>query len=88
MIQAINAQDDFSLDQVLVDLHKKLQTVRAQLHQLLEQANCDYERLHFNTLVAACMKILNTLQSIDSADEQSNAIRYEGISILHAYWAP
>jgi leucyl-tRNA synthetase len=88
MIKAINAQNDFILDQALEGLPPHLQTVRAQLHQLLDQANRDYDRLQFNTLVAACMKILNTLQSIEAADDQSNAIRYEGISILLRLLSP
>ncbi len=43
---------------------------RRQIHSILRQAKYDYERLQFNTVVSACMKLLNLLIKIaeDSAD--------------------
>ncbi len=38
-------------------------TVRREIHQILQQANFDYERAQYNTVVSAGMKILNTLES-------------------------
>jgi leucyl-tRNA synthetase len=40
-----------------------LKDARRELHQLLRQANFDYERKQFNTVASAGMKILNLLES-------------------------
>jgi len=42
---------------------KKLQAVRFELHTILRQANIDYARNQFNTVVSAGMKLLNLLES-------------------------
>jgi leucyl-tRNA synthetase len=49
--------------QVLVshmDAHKGL---RRQIYLLLQQADFDYRRLQYNTVVSACMKMLNALEA-------------------------
>ncbi|MGH9961927.1 MAG: class I tRNA ligase family protein, partial [Pyrinomonadaceae bacterium] len=40
--------------------------VRRRIHTVLKQAAYDYERMQFNTVVSACMKILNELESDDA----------------------
>ena len=53
--------------------------LRHDIHATLKQANYDYSRLQYNTVVSACMKMLNTL------DENRNAapgVVREGVSIL------
>ena len=42
---------------------KKLQAIRFDLHTILKQANIDYGRNQFNTVVSAGMKLLNLLES-------------------------
>ena len=42
---------------------------RQILHQLLAQANNDYERHQFNTVVSACMKIFNEMSSVPLENE-------------------
>jgi leucyl-tRNA synthetase len=37
-------------------------TLRREIHALLKQANFDYERMQYNTVVSSCMKMLNTLE--------------------------
>jgi leucyl-tRNA synthetase len=37
---------------------------RRQVHEILSQANYDYERKQFNTVVSAAMKLLNALESL------------------------
>src|SRR5262249_48294207 len=37
------------------------QALRREIHLLLKQANFDYERLQYNTVVSAAMKMLNAL---------------------------
>jgi len=38
-------------------------TLRRHVHTLLRQADYDYQRMQYNTVVSACMKMLNTLES-------------------------
>ncbi|MED5621526.1 leucine--tRNA ligase [Ideonella sp. BN130291] len=37
-------------------------TLRREVHLLLKQASHDYERMQYNTVVSACMKMLNELE--------------------------
>jgi leucyl-tRNA synthetase len=64
---------------------------RRELHSILKQANDDYGRKQFNTVVAACMKTLNLLERLPPNGENSERWAYlnfrcqlieEGISIL------
>jgi len=54
--------------------------LRREMHQLLKQADFDYQRRQYNTVVSACMKMLNTLEA--APDSVSAAARSEGFSIL------
>jgi leucyl-tRNA synthetase len=67
---------------------------RRELHMTLKQANDDYERLHYNTVVSASMIMLNTLEALPDAPG-ADALRREGLSLLlrvlypvapHATW--
>jgi leucyl-tRNA synthetase len=67
---------------------------RRELHMTLKQANDDYERLHYNTVVSASMIMLNTLEALPDASG-ADALRREGLSLLlrvlypvapHATW--
>lgn len=68
----------------------ELKQVRREVHQLLQQALYDYERHQFNTVVSACMKILNLLQTLDN--DVSHAYKahltHEGFGILLRLLAP
>jgi leucyl-tRNA synthetase len=44
----------------LDDAHK---TLRREVHKMLQQADYDLKRIQYNTVVSACMKMLNTLES-------------------------
>jgi len=46
---------------------------RRQVHELLSQANYDYSRKQFNTVVSAAMKMLNTLEALGPAKMGSGA---------------
>jgi leucyl-tRNA synthetase len=67
---------------------------RGEIHALLEQANRDFAKYQFNTVVAACMKMVNTLHPIPLADladrEQrgSAAVFFEAVDILIRLLAP
>jgi leucyl-tRNA synthetase len=67
------------------DWSKATETVKAlrrELHLALRQADYDYERLQYNTVVSAGMKMLNTLESVPVAEAGAPALVREGVSIL------
>ncbi len=53
--------------------------LRHEIHSTLRQANYDYARLQYNTVVSACMKLLNTLEDHRAGHP---AVVREGLSIL------
>ena len=69
---------------------KDIQIARAEVHKLLKQATYDYDRIQYNTVVSACMKLLNTVESISLVGEGGTlpranevaAFRSEAMSIL------
>jgi leucyl-tRNA synthetase len=57
--------------------------LRREIYQTFKQANFDYERMQYNTVVSACMKMLNTLESAKLADDYNDhAVLTECISVL------
>jgi len=65
---------------------EKILTMRRQLHQLLNQASFDYQRMQFNTVVSGCMKINNLLDDINKAysiDEKNDEGYSFRILLLH-----
>ncbi|WKB50966.1 leucine--tRNA ligase [Eleftheria terrae] len=40
--------------------------LRREVYKLLQQASYDYERMQYNTVVSACMKLLKTLEGFDA----------------------
>ena len=65
------------------NLNTEQKKIRRLIHINLKQANNDYERSQFNTVVAACMKILNELPS-----RKYPELIYEGITILIKLLSP
>jgi len=55
--------------------------VRRELHVTLKQANDDYERLHYNTVVSAGMIMLNTLEALPAGARGAEALKREGLSL-------
>jgi len=55
---------------------------RRDLHMTLKQANDDYGRLHYNTVVSAGMIMLNTLEALPAGTRGADALRREGLSLL------
>jgi len=43
-------------------------TLRREIHTLLKQADYDYQRIQYNTVVSTCMKMLNTLEAATLPD--------------------
>jgi leucyl-tRNA synthetase len=64
----------------LDDAHK---TLRREVHKVLQQADYDLKRIQYNTVVSACMKMLNTLESSKLAEgAEGDAVIAEGLSIF------
>ena len=58
-------------------------TLRRELHKILQQADYDLKRIQYNTVVSACMKMLNLLESAKLEDSAaSSAVIAEGLSIF------
>jgi leucyl-tRNA synthetase len=64
----------------LPETHK---TMRREMHRILQQADHDFKRIQYNTVVSAGMKMLNTLEAAKLDDSAaSNAVISEGLSIF------
>ena len=61
------------------------QGARFEIHSVLKQANYDLQKLQFNTVASACMKILNALERLP---EEDSAADEEGMSILLRLLSP
>lgn len=59
-----------------------LQKTRKAIHDYLKQANQDMERLQFNTVVSACMKIFNVISKLSADNEEEKLLIHEGLDIL------
>lgn len=66
----------------------RLKKSRLVIHQILAQANMDYERHQFNTVVSGCMKLLNELSSYAIETEDDKYFLHCSFSILMRLLAP
>jgi leucyl-tRNA synthetase len=65
------------------NLPEQLKTLRREVHKILQQADHDFKRIQYNTVVSASMKMLNTLESAKLDDSAaSDAVVSEGLSIF------
>lgn len=84
---------DYNDDQTRFDwaeLPDNLKSHRQQIHQILMQADFDYQRSQFNTVVSACMKLLNLLTELNPTNKQAaeQAVIHETVSFLLRLLAP
>lgn len=65
------------------DLDDSIKEMRREIHALLKQADYDYHRIQYNTVVSGAMKMLNTLEDakLDNS-EAAQAALAECMSIL------
>jgi len=64
-------------------LNNEQKNLRREIHKILQQADHDLKRIQYNTVVSACMKMLNTLEAAKLDDGAiSNAVVAEGLSIF------
>jgi leucyl-tRNA synthetase len=65
------------------ELDADLKTLRREIHKVLQQADNDYRRLQYNTVVSACMKMLNLLEATRFHDAgESRAVLSECFGIF------
>ena len=75
-------------------LSAEQKAIRAEMHSLLEQANRDVSKYQFNTVIAACMKMVNSLQPLtaqlggDKENAGAQAVYAETVDILLRLLAP
>jgi len=75
-ITAAGALDAAQLDDAL-------KTLRREVHKVLQQADNDFKRIQYNTVVSACMKMLNTLEAAKpAAGAAGDAVIAECFSIF------
>jgi leucyl-tRNA synthetase len=59
-----------------------VKAARRELHLALKQANYDYERIQYNTVVSAGYKMLNTLEALPRDARGAASLAREGLSVL------
>ncbi len=64
------------------DVAAPVKAARREVHLSLRQANYDYERIQYNTVVSAGMKMLNALEAVPAGAAGRPALLREGLSIL------
>jgi leucyl-tRNA synthetase len=62
-------------------LDSGLKKIRRDIHLFLQQALNDFQRIQYNTVVSATMKMLNTLETVGDGPAAAAVLR-EGVSIL------
>ncbi|MDY7576230.1 leucine--tRNA ligase [Actimicrobium sp. CCI2.3] len=81
--QAGRIEKSAALKLVVADLGDAQRTLRREVHKILHQADHDIKRIQYNTVVSACMKMLNTLEAAKLDDSKaSDAVITEGFSIF------
>ncbi len=72
-----------------VAFSNEAKALRREIHSILRQANYDYERMQYNTVVSALMKMLNTLEAAKlPATPENSAALAECVSILLRLLSP
>jgi leucyl-tRNA synthetase len=66
-----------------IALGGELKTLRREIHAHLKQADFDYSRMQYNTVVSAAMKMLNAIEDARLDDSAAaSAVLRESLSIL------
>ena len=70
-------------------LSAEQKAVRRKLHDTLAKVGDDFERrFSFNTAVAACMELVNTLSRFDASDAGGRAVMHESLDALLRMLSP
>jgi leucyl-tRNA synthetase len=65
-----------------VDAAAPVKVARREVHLTLKQATYDYDRIQYNTVISAAMKMLNALEAMPAVGPGASAFLREGLSIL------
>jgi leucyl-tRNA synthetase len=65
-----------------IDPAAPVKVARREVHLTLKQATYDYERVQYNTVISAGMKMLNALEAMPVDGPGASAFLREGLSIL------
>jgi leucyl-tRNA synthetase len=65
-----------------IDCEGAARETRREIHLALRQANYDYQRIQYNTVVSAGMKMLNALEALPMGAPGAEAVAQEGLGIL------
>ena len=65
-----------------IALSAEAAAARRELHLTLKQANYDYERIQYNTVVSAGMKMLNALEALPADAAGAPGVIREGLSLV------
>jgi leucyl-tRNA synthetase len=91
-LAAVTADDIVAVDNAAEDdsagVGAALNDARREMHVVLKRALFDYERQQFNTVVSACMSVVNILYKLDAASAGAHALRREGLGIVLRLLAP
>jgi leucyl-tRNA synthetase len=63
------------------DLDDRLKEARRELHEALKRARFDYERQQFNTVISACMTMVNTLYKLGNTPGD-HGVLHEGMGMV------
>lgn len=85
-VRIANENDPREFDWAHVD--DDVRSTRRKMHLILQQANFDMERLQFNTVVSATMKLFNMLLELKPSDTFNTALIREGVGKLLRLLAP
>jgi leucyl-tRNA synthetase len=83
--QAVTASNEYQPD--WASLAPEEAELRREIHESLQQALLDFSKYQFNTVVAGCMKILNSLSSAPTNSDAASVV-HEGFSILLRLLSP
>mgnify|MGYP000290576605 FL=1 len=60
-----------------------IKKLRLEIYSLLKQADYDYQRIQYNTVVSACMKMLNAIDDASLGDSNfASAVTAEALGVL------
>ena len=68
-------------------IKKELQDARREIHVALQKALFDYERQQYNTVVSACMTMVNVLNRLGDGPQDA-AVLHEGLGFVLCLLAP
>jgi len=76
-----------SMESDPIEMGDEQQAARREIHSALQKALFDYERQQYNTVISACMTMVNVLNKLgDTA--QDNAVLHEGLAIVLSLLGP